>query len=180
MKLIIVSFSQAQRQVYRVTERSLGRLHKDRANSCPDIVQQLNRDSDHFSNSNWRYTSGNEQVYPNPYYVKSDQQTQTEITHTLQVKDTGAQYSSPSDGSDSSSSNFDSDIEGTENITVAKRYLHRHFVSSEDLYTNPMPPHKRFRTSTPDPTERRPEKEPIRCPLKQNNKSQARTTYTSC
>ena len=31
-------FSQAQRQVYRVTERSVGRLHRDRANSCPDIV----------------------------------------------------------------------------------------------------------------------------------------------
>ena len=30
-------FSQAQCQVYRVTERSLGRLRKDRANSCPDI-----------------------------------------------------------------------------------------------------------------------------------------------
>ena len=59
-------FSQAQRQVYRVTERSLGRLRKDRANSCPDIVQQLNRDSDHFSNSNWRYTTANEQVYPRP------------------------------------------------------------------------------------------------------------------
>ena len=31
-------FSQAQRQVYRVTERSLGRLCRDRAISCPDIV----------------------------------------------------------------------------------------------------------------------------------------------
>ena len=30
-----------------------------------------------------------------------------------------------------------------------------------------MLPHKRFRTSTPDPTERQPEKEPIRCPLKE-------------
>ena len=39
-------YSQAQRQVCRVTERSLCRLCKDRANSCPDIVQQLNRDSD--------------------------------------------------------------------------------------------------------------------------------------
>ena len=58
-------------------------------------------------------------------------------------------------------------IEGIENITVAKRHLHRHFVSSEDLYTNPTPPHKRFRTSTPDPPERLPEKEPIRCPLKE-------------
>ena len=42
-----------------------------------------------------------------------------------------------------------------------------HSVSSEDLYTNPTPPNKRFRTSTPDPTERRSEKEPIRCPLKE-------------
>ena len=160
-------FSQAQHQVYRVTERSLGRLRKDRANSCPDIVQELQRDFDNFSNSNWRYTTAHERVYPDPYYLKNEQQTQTEITHTLQVKDTGAQYSSPSDSSDSSSSDFDSDIEGTENITVAKRYLHRHFASSEDLYTNPTLPHKQFRTSTPDPTERRPEKEPIRCPLKE-------------
>ena len=83
------------------------------------------------------------------------------------MKDTGAQYSSPSDSSDSSSSDSDSDIEGTENITVTKRYLHRHSVSSEDLYTNPTPPNKRFRTSTPDLTERQPEKEPLRCPLQE-------------
>ena len=159
-------YSQAQRQVYRVTERLLGRLHKDRANSCPDIVQQLNRDFDNLSSNNRRYTTAYEQVYPDPCNLKNDQQTQTETTCTLQVKDTGAQYSSPSDSSDSSS-DFDSDIEGTENITVAKPYLHRHFVSSEYLYTNPTPPHKRFRTSTPDPPERRPEKEPIRCPLKE-------------
>ena len=85
----------------------------------------------------------------------------------LHIKDTGAQYSSPSDSSDSDSADSGSDIEGTENITVSKRYLHRHSVSSEDLYTNPMPPNKRFRTSTPDPTERQPEKETIRCPLKE-------------
>ena len=30
-----------------------------------------------------------------------------------------------------------------------------------------MSPNKRFRTSTPDPTERQPEKEPLRCPLKE-------------
>ena len=160
-------FSQAQCQVYRVTERSLGRLRKDRTNSCPDIVQQLNRDSDHFSNSNWRYMTAHEQVYPNLYYLKNDQQTQTEITHTLQVKDTGAQYSSPSDSDDSSSSDLDSEIEGTENITVPQHYLHRHCASSEDLYQNPTLPHKRFRTSTPEPPERRPDKEPTRCPLKE-------------
>ena len=161
------AFSQAQCQVHRVTERSVGRLRRDRANSCPDIVQQLNRDFDHLSNSNWRYMTAHEWFYPDPCCLKNDQQTQTELTPTLHIKDTGAQYSSPSDSSDSSSSDSDSDIEGTENITVAKRYLHRHSVSSEDLYTNPTPPNKRFRTSTPDPTERRPEKEPIRCPLKE-------------
>ena len=160
-------FSQAQCQVYRVTERSVGRLRRDRANSCPDIVQQLNRDFDHLSNSNWKYTTTHEQLYSDPYYLKDDKYTQTELTPTLHVKDTGAQYSSPSDSSESSTSDSDFDIEGTENITVAKRYLYRHSVSSEDLYTNPTPPNKRFRTSTPDPTERRPEKEPIRCPLKE-------------
>ena len=160
-------YSQAQRQVYRVTERSLSKLCKDRANSCPDIVQQLNRASDQFSHSNWRYKTAHEQVYPDPYYLKNNQQTQTEIIHTLQVKDTGAQYSSPSDSDDSSSSDLDSDIEGTENITVTRRDIHRHSASSEDLYTNPTPPHKRFRTSTPEPPERRPDKEPIRCPLKE-------------
>ena len=160
-------FSQAQRQVYRVTERSFRKLCKDRANSCPDIVQQLNRDFDHFSNSNWRYTTANEPVYPDPYLFKNDQQTQTEIIHTLQVKDTDAQYSSPSDSDDSSSSDFDSDIEGTENITVTRCDIHRRSASSEELYTNPMPPHKRFRTSTPEPQERLLDRKQIRCPLKE-------------
>ena len=105
-------FSQAQRQVYRVTERSVGRLCRDRANSCPDIVQQLNRDFDHFSNSNWRYTTAHEQLYPDPYYLKNNQQTQTEITPTLHVKDTGAQYSSPSDSSDSDSADSDQILKG--------------------------------------------------------------------
>ena len=113
-------FSQAQCQVYRVTERSVARLHRDRANSCPDIVQKLNRDFDYLSNSNWKYTTAHERFYPDLYYFKSDQQTQTELTCTLHIKDTGAQYSSPSDSSDSISSDSDSDIEGTENITVAK------------------------------------------------------------
>ena len=56
-------FSQAQRQVYRVTERSFRKLRRDRANSCPDIVQQLGRDFEHFSNSDWKYTTANEPVY---------------------------------------------------------------------------------------------------------------------
>ena len=118
------------------------------------LYRVTNRDFDHFSNSIWRYTTAHEQFYRDPYYPKNHQQTQTEITPILQVKDTGAHYSSPSDSSDSSSSDSDSDIEGTENRIVAKCYLHRHSVSFEDLYTNPMLPNKRFRTSTPDPTER--------------------------
>ena len=65
-------FSQAQHQVYRVTERLLGRLRKDRANSCPDIVQDLNRDFDNLSSSNWRYKTAHERLYPDPYYLKND------------------------------------------------------------------------------------------------------------
>ena len=108
-----------------------------------------------------------ERFYPYPPYPKSNQETQTDPIQSLQVRDAGAQYSSPSNSSDSSSSDSDSDIEGIENITVAKQYIHRHSISSEDLYTNPTPPNKRFRTSTPDSIEWRPEKEPIRCPLKE-------------
>ena len=169
-------FSQAQRQVYRVTERSFRKLRKDRANSCSDIVQQLNRDFEHFSNSNWRYMTANEPVYPDPYLFKNDQQTQTEIIHALQVKNTGAQYSSPSDSDDSSSSELDSDIEGTENITVTRSFqdydrefnLIRFLKTKQlDPYPYPTPPHKRFRTSTPEHQDRRPNKEPIRCPLKE-------------
>ena len=37
-------FSQAQRQVYRVTKKSLDRIQRDRANSCPDLVLQVNRE----------------------------------------------------------------------------------------------------------------------------------------
>ena len=160
-------FSQAQHQVYRVTERLLNKLRKDRANSCPDIVQQLHRDTDRLSNSNWRYTGSTQPVYPDPYRYRNDQQTQTEIQNILQVKDTGAQYSPPSHIDESSSSEFDADIEGTENITVTRRHINRRSASSEDLYTNPTPPHKRFRTSMPEPSIRQPEKEPIRCPLKE-------------
>ena len=64
-------FSQAPRQVYRVIERSLNKLRKDRANSFPDIVQQLKRDSDHFINSNWRYITANEPVYSDSYILKA-------------------------------------------------------------------------------------------------------------
>ena len=74
------------------------------------------------------------------------------------VKDTGAQYSTSSDGSDIENSDSDENIAGTENITVTKRYLNRHSLSSEDLYTAPVQPTKRFRTFTPDPYERKPEK----------------------
>ena len=83
-------------------------------------MQQLDRESEDLSNSNWRYTTAHDRFYPNPHYRKSDQVTQTEPVQVLQVREAGAQYSSPSDSSDSSSSDSDSDIEGTENITIAK------------------------------------------------------------
>ena len=135
-------FSQAQRQVYRVTKRSLDRIHRARANSCPDLVVQVNREPEANSDSGWRYTTAHDHINPNSESPQIDQQTQTAFTRPLQVKDTGAQYSSPSDSSDSNSSDSDADIEGTKNITVAKWYLNRHSLSSEDLYTAPACPNK--------------------------------------
>ena len=44
-------FYQAQQQVYRVMERSLGRISRNRAYSCPDLVQQ--HQCEELSNSNW-------------------------------------------------------------------------------------------------------------------------------
>ena len=85
-----------------------------------DIIRQLDRDFDDLSNSNWRYTTAHERFYPHPHYPRNDQETQTTSIQLLHVRDTGVQYSSPSDNSDSSSSDSDSDIEGTKNITVAK------------------------------------------------------------
>ena len=58
-------------------------------------------------------------------------------------------------------------LKGQKNITVTRRPINRRSASSEDLYSNPTPPHKRFRTSTPEPYIRQPENEPIRCPLKE-------------
>ena len=45
--------------------------------------------------------------------------------------------------------------------------MRQDYLSSEDLYTNPTPPNKCLRTSTPEEVDREPEKEPIRCPLKE-------------
>ena len=127
---------------------------------CSTITYRL-------ANNKWRNISFTKPVYPDQYRYRNDQQTQTDIQDILHVKDTGAQYSSPSDTNESNSSDFDSDIEGTENITVTRRPINRHSASSEDLYTNPTPPHKRFRTSKADPCIGQPEKESIRCPLKE-------------
>ena len=135
-------FSQAQRQVYRVTKRSLDRIQRARANSCPDLIVQVNRELEVNSDSGLRYTTAHEYVNPDSESPQTHQQTQMTFTRLLQVKDTGAQYSSPGDSSDSNSSDSDTDIEGIENIMVAKHYLHRHSLSSEDLYTAPTRPNK--------------------------------------
>ena len=63
-------FSQAQRQVYRVTERSLSKLRQDRANSCPDIVHQVHRDTDRLANSNWRIYRFYSTSLPRPLQVQ--------------------------------------------------------------------------------------------------------------
>ena len=143
-----------------VTERSLQRIRRDKTNSCPDLVQ-LQRQIDDQSITNWQYFTAHEPSYPTNICAKTDQQTQPDIPPQIQLRESGAQYSWPSDDSDGTSSDSESEIEGTENITVAKWYFRRHSLSS------PRNPNKQFRTSTPDPSDRKPDKEPIRCPLKE-------------
>ena len=76
-------FSQAQRQVYRITKRSLNKIQRDRANSCPDLVLHLNREFEEHLNSGWRYTTASEHLNLSPDHVQINQQTQTEISQPL-------------------------------------------------------------------------------------------------
>ena len=169
-------YSQAQRQVFRVTQRSFGHLDKNKAKSCPDIASPVDRESKDLTDSNWQYTTALNYPPPLPPYPKTNQLTQTDPVRVLRVVHTvhtGAQCNLPPDDSGGSSSNSTSssdseeDFEGTENITVAKRYHSRELSPEENLYKAPTPPHKRFRTSTPEQEERKPAKEPNRCPLRE-------------
>ena len=160
-------FSQAQRQMYRVTERSLNRIQRARANSCPDLIAQVNTEPEDKVDIGWKHRTVCEYITPTPKKFRPNQGTQTVVAASLQVKDMGMQYSSPLGSSDSDSSDSDDNIEGIENITVEKRYLNRHLLSSKDLYTAPTRPPKRFRTSTLEPYERKPEKETTCCPLQE-------------
>ena len=166
-------YSQAQRQAFRVTQRSFGQLDKKKAKSCPDIASPIDREFEDLTNSNWQYQTAHETIPPIPPYPRTDQVTQTDPIKVVRLISTAAQCALPPDdssgSSSSSTSSSDSEdkFEGIENITVAKRYHSRKSSSEEDIYTAPTPPHKRFRTSTPDPEERKPDKEPDRCPLKE-------------
>ena len=62
-------FSQAQRQASRVTERSLGRFCRDRANSCPDLTCHLDRDFIGLLGNNSHYTTAHERFYPLSNYL---------------------------------------------------------------------------------------------------------------
>ena len=169
-------YSQAQRQAFRVTQRSFGQLDKNKAKSCPDIASPVNREFEDLTNSNWQYITARDYTPPLPPFPKTDQITQTDPVRVLRLvrtAHTGAQcnlppdYSGGSSSSSTSSSDSEEEFEGIENITVAKRYHNREFSPEEDLYTAPTPPHKRFRTSTPDQEVRKPAKEPERCPLRE-------------
>ena len=166
-------YSQAQRQAVRVTRRLFGHLNKHKAKSCPDIASPIDRDFEDLTKSNWQYTTALDRIPPIPPFPNADQATQTDPIQVLRLVHTGAQCNLPpddsggSEDSNTSSSKSDDDIEGTENITVTKRYHNKESSSEEDIYTARTPPHKRFRTSTPDPKERKPDKEPVRCPLKE-------------
>ena len=115
-------YSQAQRQAFRVTQRSFGQLDKHRAKSCPDIASPIDREFEDLANSNWQYTTARDQLPPIPPFPKTNQQTQTDPIKVLCLVHTGAQCNLPPDNSggssDSSPSSSDSDneIEGLKTL----------------------------------------------------------------
>ena len=147
-----------------MTKRALDRIPRDRANSCPELIVQINKEGDETVDRSSRYYTAKHYIHSTVSYNQKNQETQTKL---VSDRDTRIHYTSSSEDSDSDISECDENIEGTENITVTKRYLKSRSLSSEDLYTAPVQPYKRFRTSTPEPYECKPEKEPFRCPLKE-------------
>ena len=160
-------YSQSQRQVYRVTKRALDKIQRQRANSCPELIVQSNKEGEETVDRPSRYYTACHYIHPTVSHNHTNQEMQTTQTNLVSDRDTRAQYTSSSEDSDSESSDYDENIEGTENITVTKRYLNNRSLSSEDIYTAPVQPPKRVRTSTPEPYERKPKKEPPCCPLKE-------------
>ena len=160
-------YSQSQRQVYRLTKRSLDRIPRQRANSCPELIVQLNKEGEETIDRPSRYYTACNSIHPTVQFSHTNQEMQNTQANVVSDRDARAQYTSSSGDSDSESSDYDENIEGTENITVTKRFVHSRSLSSEDLYTAPVKPPKRFRTSTPESYERKPEKEYARCPLKE-------------
>ena len=139
-------YSQSQRQVYRVTKRALDKIPRQRANSCPELIVQLNKEGDETVDRPSRYYTACHYINPTVSYNHMNQETQTTQTSLVSDRDTRAQYTSSSEDSDSDSdtTDYDENIEGTENITVTKRFLSNRSLSSEDIYTAPVQPPKRF------------------------------------
>ena len=133
-------YSQSQRQVYRVTKRALDKVQRQRANSCPELIVQLNKEGDETVDRPSRYYTACHYIHPTVSYNHTNQETQTTQTNLVSDRDTRAPYTSSSEDSDSDTSDYDENIEGTENITVTKRYLNSRSLSSEDLYTAPVQP----------------------------------------
>ena len=59
-------FSQAQQQALRVTERSLSRFRRDRANSCPNLAHHIDRELNGSLENNSHYMAAYERIYPLP------------------------------------------------------------------------------------------------------------------
>ena len=135
-------YSQSQRQVYRVTKRSLDRIPRERANSCPELIVQVNKEGEETIDRPSRYYTACNYIHPTVQRSHTNQETQTTQANVVSDRDTRAQHTSSSSDTDSESSDYDENIEGTENITVTKRYLHNRSLSSEDLYTAPVQPPK--------------------------------------
>ena len=70
-------YSQSQRQVYRVTKRSLDKIHRERANSCPELIVQLNKEGEETVDRASRYYTACNYIHPTFELSRTNQETQT-------------------------------------------------------------------------------------------------------
>ena len=78
-------YSQSQRQVYRVSKRSLDRIHRERANSCPELIVQVIKEGEETLDRGSRYYTACNYIQPTFELSRTNQETQTAQESVLYV-----------------------------------------------------------------------------------------------
>ena len=67
-------YSQSQRQVYRVTKRALDKIQRQRANSCPELIVQSNKEGEETVDRPSRYYTACHYIHPTVSHNHTNQE----------------------------------------------------------------------------------------------------------